>query len=65
METNELTGSEAIYGFCAWLTCQKEKTIMSSKHGCGDIAEKIKLFCETNKLTEPRDHWEEILIHPE
>jgi len=27
---NCLTGSEAIFGFCAWLTTRKKKTVMSS-----------------------------------
>ena len=63
-ELNELSGSEAVYGFCAWLTTQKDRTIMSGKHDCSNIADKIKLFCETNNLTDPKDHWEKNLIHP-
>jgi hypothetical protein len=62
---NEMTASEAIYGFCAWLTCQEVKTIMSSKHDCAVIADRIKEFCETNKLTEPKDKWTENLKHPD
>ncbi len=62
--TQELTGSEAIYGFCAWLTCQDEVTIMSAHHNAGAICDKIKLFCETNNLTKPRDNYTDYLTHP-
>lgn len=61
---DKLTASEALYGFCAWLTTRKEKTVMSAKHNAADIAEKIKLFCEVNNLEKPRDRWEKNLIHP-
>lgn len=61
---NELSGSEAVYGFCAWLTTRKEKTVMSSSDECGCIAELVKEFCEVNKLTEPRDLWSDLLTHP-
>lgn len=61
---NELSGSEAVYGFCAWLTTRKEITTMSSKHDCSPICELIKIFCETNKLGEPEDHWVDNLTHP-
>ena len=64
METKVMTGSESIYGFCAWLTCKKEKTVMSSKHNAAPIAELIKEFCETNKLIDPRDNWTDYLTHP-
>ena len=30
-DLKEMTGSEAIYGFCAWLSSLKEKTVFSSK----------------------------------
>ena len=62
---NEMTGSEAIYGFCAWLSTREEKTIFGSKSNCSPIAERIKEFCETNKLTYPRENWTDNLIHPE
>ena len=64
MEPKELTGSEAVYGFCAWLTCRKEQTVMSAKDDCGKIADLIKRFCDTNNLTEPRKHWDNLLTHP-
>jgi len=63
-ELNELTGSEAIYGFCGWLTGRKEKTVMSSKNDAACIADLIKQFCDTNNLTEPKDDWNKLLKFP-
>ena len=64
MNKNELSGSEAIFGFCGWLTTRKDKTIMSSKDECSVIADLIDQFCKENNLTEPRDKWEDRLTHP-
>ena len=61
----EMTASEAVYGFVAWLSCRKDKTTISSKHDCAPLAELIDKFCKTNKLTEPRDNWQERLTHPD
>ena len=63
-DLKEMTGSEAIFGFCAWLSGRKEKTIMSSKSNMAPIADSIKEFCETNKLIDPRDNWTDYLTHP-
>lgn len=60
----EMTGSEAIFGFCGWLTTRKEKTIMSASDDVAGIAELIKEFCEINKLTKPRNDWAKLLTHP-
>jgi len=57
--------SEAIYGFCGWLTTRKEKTVMSSSSDCAIIADLVKEFCEVNKLSEPSEKWHENLIHPD
>lgn len=62
--TDKMTASETLYGFCAWLTTRKEKTIMSSSDDAAPIVELITTFCKENKLVEPRDGWELNLIHP-
>jgi len=62
--TDKLTASEAVFGFCGWLTTRKKKTVMSSSDDCAGIADLAADFCEANKLAEPRDHWEHNLIHP-
>ena len=63
-ELSEMSGSEAIYGFCGWLTTRKDKTVMSTNHDCACIAELIKDFCEVNKLSDPREQWTDNLIRP-
>ena len=63
-EFNELSGSEAIYGFCGWLTGRKEVTKMGHKHDCAIIADLIDEFCKANNLSNPIDHWEKDLSHP-
>ena len=64
MKRDELSGSEAVFGFAAWLTTRKEKTVMSASNDSACIVDLIKDFCDTNKLTDPRDHWEINLKHP-
>ena len=60
-----LSASEALYGFAGWLTCKKEKTIMSSTDDAAPIADLISQFCGVNQLDEPRAHWEDNLTHPQ
>lgn len=65
IEIAEMSASEAIFGFCGWLTSRKKKTVMSSSDNCGGIADLIQTFCEINNLTEPREDWTDNLTHPE
>lgn len=59
-----MNGSEAVYGFCGWLTTRKEPTTMSSKHDSAPIATLAKEFVGTNNLGEPRANWTDRLVHP-
>lgn len=61
---NRLTGSEAIFGFCAWLTTRKMKTVMSRSDNATPIVELIKKFCEKNKLPNPRENYTDYLAMP-
>lgn len=63
--TDKLIASEALYGFCGWLTTRKEKTIMSSKNDSAPIAALVSQFCDENKLMKPREGWDKNLIHPD
>lgn len=67
-ETNcnkgELNSSEAIYGFAAWLSCRRERTVFGSTCDCGNIAELVKEFCEVNSLPIVREDWHKSLLHP-
>lgn len=62
---DELSASEALYGFCAWLTSQKTKTVMSGVDNAAVIADRIAVFCKKNNLTEPRENWTDRFEHPE
>ena len=64
IELNELSGSEAIYGFCAWLSGRDKIVRLGSKENCAPIANLIEEFCKVNKLSEPINHWEKNLTHP-
>ena len=61
-EVLQLSGSEAVMGFLAWLTTRDETTVLSPSQEV-DIS-LYERFVETNQLTEPREAWHELLIHP-
>jgi len=63
-EVLQLSGSEAVYGFSAWLTCRDEAVTASAKHDAAIWAELVDDFCKINHLTEPREMWDQLLIHP-
>ena len=63
-EVEKLSASEAVYGFAAWLTCRKEKTVMSNRNVCGDIAILVDKFIKANQLRKPRNHWGRYLHAP-
>lgn len=62
--TVSLSGSEAIYGFCAWLTTREEQTVMSATDDSAPIPPLIAEFCEVNELTPPRDNYADYLTMP-
>ena len=59
-----LTASEAVYGFCAWLTTRKERTTMSSEDNAAPVCDLIQMFCEENDLPDPRENYAEYLRMP-
>lgn len=61
---SKLSPSEAIYGFCAWLTTREKITVMSGHHDPAPIVKAIEVFCEVNGLAYPRYDWTDYLIHP-
>lgn len=64
MAQNELTGSEAVYGFVAWLTTRLEAVTFGASHNCSVAAELVNEFCEANNLEQPREDWTRYLTHP-
>ena len=61
---DKLTASEAIYGFCAWLTTRDKVVEMGAAKDCGNIANLIAIFCNENGLVDPRENYHEFLILP-
>ena len=64
MDNKTLNASEAVFGFCGWLTKRNKKTVMSNTDDAAVIANLAGDFCEANKLPKIRDHWHKNLIHP-
>ena len=64
MLENELTASEALYGFVAWLTTREEAVTLSSAHDCVPIATLLSQFIRANKLSNPRENWQYNLQTP-
>ena len=60
----EMSASEALYGFCAWLLSRKEKTTMSSRDDVAPVLELMVQFCEANGLDFTRDGWSNSLNYP-
>ena len=61
---NEISASDAVYGFCAWLTGQEEVTEFGAHKDCAVIVERVKQFLEVNNLDEPSDSYPENLTYP-
>lgn len=59
-----LNPSEAVYGFAAWLTCRKARTIMSASDDAAPIADLVAQFCKVNNLPDVSVNWPNKLIHP-
>jgi hypothetical protein len=61
MVKEEISASEALYGFCGWLTTRDEPVTMSAKHNAAIVAELVDEYIQKQKLKEPKDHWEKQL----
>jgi len=69
-EAMQLSGSEAVFGFAAWLTTSDrfEQALLNPCYGptqdAAPWADMVGEFCRTNCLSEPREEWSELLTHP-
>lgn len=63
----EMSASEALFGFMAWLTTREEKSgpFSATDMSSGSAADLVGEFCESNDLDEPKGHWEKSLNFPE
>jgi len=66
-EMNEqITASEAVFGFAAWLMTREEPITMSAKHDASIVANLVKVWCYANQLDDPREGiYPDNIIHPE
>jgi hypothetical protein len=61
---DELTASEALFGFMGWLTARDEQVVFSASNHAAPAAELVVEFCKVNGLSEPREDWTTRLIMP-
>ncbi len=61
---NEMTGSETLFGFVAWLTTRDTEATFSALHDAAPAADLVSEFCKANNLTAPRDDWTDRLNYP-
>ena len=52
---DEMTASESVYGFAAWLTTRDEAVMLGAKHDASIAAELVVEWCAVNGLPGPRD----------
>jgi len=53
--------SEALFGFCAWLTTQKESTILGSEYNCSPVVERLEQFMESQGFEDCREEYTDYL----
>ena len=69
-EVLQLSGSEAVFGFVAWLTTGDEFENADTNPGYGPTqdsaywCELVAKFNTVNSLAEPREDWSTLLTHP-
>ena len=69
-EVVQLSGSEAVFGFAAWLTTADrfEQPRRNPQYGptqnSAPWADMVGEFNKVNGLSEPREGWDELLTHP-
>lgn len=64
LQHDKLSASEALFGFCSWLTTRNSITEIGASKECGPIVDLITQFMKENRLTKPREGWHHNLIHP-
>jgi len=53
----DVSPSEAVYAFAAWLTTRDERTVMSATDDSAPIAALIKVFCDAQGWEPPTDRF--------
>jgi len=55
----QMSQSETLYGFMAWLTTRQEPLHIGWEYDCAPVPVLIDAFCKANGLKSPRENWEE------
>jgi len=61
---DELSASEALYGFMSWLITRPDEVVFLAKHESSVAVDLITAFCKANNLKKPRKGWHNLLTHP-
>lgn len=57
----EISASEALYAFAAWLTCADGSITFGSRHVATQAADLVQAFSHSQGLAEPRENWSDLL----
>ena len=60
-----LTSSEALYGFVSWLSVRDETVKIGAKEDGSILPSLLEKFERANKLPQVREGWADNLIHPD
>jgi hypothetical protein len=47
-----MSPTDALFGFCAWLTTREETTVMGGNMECGHVPQLLEAFMEANQLPD-------------
>ena len=61
-EDKEVSASEALFGFCGWITSRDESVIASAKHDAAVWADLIRRYCDAQGFSKPREDWTKNLV---
>ena len=65
-DQTEVRPSEAIFAFCAWMTCRQEAITIGAANNAAPIVPLIKAFLESQEFEEPReDYVDRIKAYPQ
>lgn len=63
-KSKELSASEALFGFGAWLTARSKPITFGATYNAGPMAQLINEFSRANNLNPPRNGWNNLLVMP-
>ncbi len=61
---DELSPSEALYGFCSWLIIQDKPITITGSEDSAMLGQLVHRFCIANSLEQPQEGWEKKLVSP-